>query len=249
MHWPIWRKDRHLRQGEVSEYLDGRLSDRQVERIDAHLESCAACREEIESLRMTTQLLRRMPQREPGRSFVFVAPPEPAVAPRPRVPSWAYGAVASAFALAFAIVLSVDLSGLLVSSAPMGERQAQEVPSGAQGGAAADTGSERQVLEGTQELAPSKGLETEQAQPVFAPDPTPAPIPDGDHELARATDEDVTVTGGGTGQPEDAALEGAQVDEGGTWWVWHLVEGVLAAMAVVVAALFFLRGRLSLTSR
>lgn len=249
MRWPIWRKDRHLGQGEVSEYLDGRLSGRRVERIEVHLESCAACREEVESLRMTTQLLRRMPQREPGRSFVFEAPPEPVIAPRPRVPSWAYGAVASAFALAFAIILSVDLSGLLVSSAPMGDRQPQEVLSGAQEDSARDTGSEGQVLEGAQEFAPSKGLEADQAPSAGAPNQPPVPIPNGDHELARATDEDVTVTDDGAGQAEDAALEGVLIVEGGTWWVWHLVEGVLAAMAVVVAALFFLRGRLPLISR
>jgi len=246
MHWPIWRKDRHLRQGEVSEYIDGRLSGGALERVVAHLESCAACREEVESLRMTTQLLRRMPQRGPGRSFVFAAPPEPVIAPRPRVPSWAYGAVASAFALAFAIVLSVDLSGLLVSSAPMDDHQAQEVL-GAEEDAAAGTGSEDQFFGDAQELAPSKGLEVEQAQPEPAPNQTPAPGadrgPDGAQDVLATSKDD------GTGQAEDAALGDALVAEGGTWWVWHLVEGVLAAMAVVVAVLFFLRGRLPLISR
>jgi len=131
----------------------------------------------------------------------------------------------------------------------MSDRQAQEMFSGAQEDAARDTGNGMLASEETYELAPSKGLEADQAQPVFAPDQTPVPIPNGDHELARATDEDVTVTGGGTGQAEDAALEGVSVAEGGTWWVWHLVEGILAAMAVVVGALFFLRGRLPFMSR
>jgi len=250
MRWPIWRKDRHLGQGEISEYLDGRLSGRQIERIEAHLESCAACREEVESLRMTTQLLRRMPQREPGRSFVFEAPPEPVTAPRPRVPSWAYGAAASAFALAFAIILSVDLSGVLVSSAPIGDRQAQEVLSVAQEDAARDTGSEGQAFEDAQEFAPSKGLEADQAPSVEAPDQPP--VPGADQESNRGSGDLLDPTNEGIGQPEDVTdvtLVGELAAESGTWWVWHLVEGVLAAMAIAGVALFFLRGRLPFTSR
>ena len=231
MGWLIWKRDRHLRPEEVSEYLDGRLSARRVERIEAHLESCATCREEVDSLWRTVRLLRQLPQREPGRSFVFAAPPVPVAAPRPRVPSWAYGAAASVFALAFAIVLSVDLSGALVSPTPMGEQTA--------GGAETFEAPPRGVGEGTQtpgklqEDAAPKSPEADQV-PSFGAAPTLTPVP--------------RVAAGDSGLGQSETTEFLATDEG-TSWVWHLVEGILAAMGIGVGVAFLLRRRLTSISR
>ena len=99
---------------QLSKYLDERLSAREVQSLEPHLEACSACREELDSLRDTVHLLRRLPEMAP-RS-VFTLSEGPAVRPASRtsrVPTWAYGMAASVVILVFAAVLSTDLSGLL----------------------------------------------------------------------------------------------------------------------------------------
>jgi len=204
MRWRFGKRSGHLRLEELSEYLDGRLSEAEAGRVEAHLASCAACRDEVESLRQTVQLLRRLPQLEPQRPFVFAVPPVSAAAPRRRVPAWAYGAVASAFALAFAVVLSVDMVGVLAPSAPLDQGALLQT-------AAVD---EATVAPSTPE---SFGAELTMSEAMSAP-------------------------------KEAEPLQGAQppvstVSEA-TPWVWHLAEGLLAALAVAAGGAFILRRRL-----
>lgn len=45
-------------QGLASNYLDGELPEEMGDRIQRHLLRCAACREEIDTLRMTVEVLR-----------------------------------------------------------------------------------------------------------------------------------------------------------------------------------------------
>ena len=66
--------------GALSGYVDERLPQKETERVQEHLSECAGCREELESLRATVQLLHRVPQVPPPRSF--------AVAEARPVPGW-----------------------------------------------------------------------------------------------------------------------------------------------------------------
>lgn len=59
----------------LSEYLNGDLDDAQRQAIRAHLEACAACRRDYESLRLTVQLVHQVPLRVAPRSFAIPAPP------------------------------------------------------------------------------------------------------------------------------------------------------------------------------
>ena len=63
------RKVRHM----LSEYLDDRLvrEDRGI--VEGHIETCEACSNELESLRMTVQLLHRLPVVPAPRSFAITA--------------------------------------------------------------------------------------------------------------------------------------------------------------------------------
>jgi len=61
------RKVRRL----LTEYIDGRLSSRDVEFVDRHLETCTGCSEELESLRATVRLLHRVPSVPVPRSFAL----------------------------------------------------------------------------------------------------------------------------------------------------------------------------------
>lgn len=45
----------------ISEYLDGELDQGTTEEIERHLEECPECRDCVETLRKTVELLRRSP--------------------------------------------------------------------------------------------------------------------------------------------------------------------------------------------
>ncbi len=121
MRIPSWNfnlRRKHPSPDTLSEHVDGRLTGRARERLEAHLAACPACRSEFESLQRTVQALRSMPQMAPRRSFVFMAPPDiaPARAARPRralAPAWAMGAAASVFALVAGIIMTLDAGGAL----------------------------------------------------------------------------------------------------------------------------------------
>lgn len=67
---PLCRKVR----GTLSEYIDNRLDGESKSLVERHLETCEACSHELASLRMTVQLLHRVPQVSPARSFKVTAP-------------------------------------------------------------------------------------------------------------------------------------------------------------------------------
>ena len=114
-------KQGHISLETLSEHLDGRLSTGSREKVERHLQACSRCGDELESLRSTVGLLRRVPMLSPRR--VFTLDSAPSTAPthqRLGVPAWASGAVASVAVMIFAVVLSADLGGFLAEdvSAP-----------------------------------------------------------------------------------------------------------------------------------
>jgi len=60
----------------LSEYIDNRLSNEKRSLVERHLGTCAACSQELESLRTTIQLLHRLPEIPVPHSFT-VSVPEP----------------------------------------------------------------------------------------------------------------------------------------------------------------------------
>ena len=67
---PLCRKVR----GMLSEYIDNSLNSEDKSFIERHLETCEACSKELESLRVTVQLLHRMPEVSVPRSFTVTVP-------------------------------------------------------------------------------------------------------------------------------------------------------------------------------
>ena len=53
----------------LSDYVDGELPEAERIALEAHLQGCYSCTEELESLRATVLMLRRMPEVEAPRSF------------------------------------------------------------------------------------------------------------------------------------------------------------------------------------
>lgn len=67
----FWKKWEHIPQELVSAHMDGRSHGRECQRVEEHLELCAACREEMEGLRSTVALLRRLPVAPVPRPFAL----------------------------------------------------------------------------------------------------------------------------------------------------------------------------------
>ena len=113
---------RHISPETLTEYLDGRLRGQARERLEGVISGCADCRRSLDGLRDTVALLRQLPVVTPRRSFVMAAPPVEVPQLRPvspfRVPQWAYAGAASLAALALAVLVSVDASGLVAPALP-----------------------------------------------------------------------------------------------------------------------------------
>lgn len=95
----------------LSEYLDGRLEAAGDVRLEAHVESCAACRTRLAALRDAREALRALPAAEAPRSFrLRAAQVGAAPRPRPAPPLVRAMPVLSAAAIVvFAAVLGADL--------------------------------------------------------------------------------------------------------------------------------------------
>ena len=80
----IFRKGHsHIKQDDLSAYLDGQISEADAARIDQRLAQCADCRQELDALRSTVSLLQQMPELTLPRSFIMPGPPPAPIAIRP----------------------------------------------------------------------------------------------------------------------------------------------------------------------
>ncbi|MCJ7509415.1 MAG: zf-HC2 domain-containing protein [Dehalococcoidia bacterium] len=106
---------RHRRfRRDLSAYLDGMLPQRARRRLEAHLDSCQTCRQELADLRVTVEALGSLPMAEVPRSFALAAAPIAEVRPLPTARRLEFGlrlATATA-AFALTLVLIGDFAGL-----------------------------------------------------------------------------------------------------------------------------------------
>lgn len=113
---------KHVSPETLTEYLDGRLRSQARERLEGVISGCADCRQELDGLRDTIAMLRQLPVAAPRRSFVMAAPPAEAPEAQSmfsfRPPQWAYAGAASMAALALAVLVTVDASGLVAPDLP-----------------------------------------------------------------------------------------------------------------------------------
>ena len=66
-------RQQHLTNEQLSAYLDRQITPQEQASFDAHLASCAQCRDALAELRATVLLLRAMPRSEVPRSFTLPA--------------------------------------------------------------------------------------------------------------------------------------------------------------------------------
>ncbi|HKV43737.1 MAG TPA: zf-HC2 domain-containing protein [bacterium] len=83
---------------DLSAYLDGALGVRDVERVKAHLDTCASCLQEYKGVQDVQRLLRGLPDPTPREGFMervhWQLQREAAHGPRPRFLSGALGVFA-----------------------------------------------------------------------------------------------------------------------------------------------------------
>jgi len=118
---------RHRRfRRDLSAYVDDMLSERARRRLEAHLDSCQACRQELEELRSTVEALGSLPMAEVPRSFTLAAAPVAEVRPRPTARRLEFGMRLATATAAFALALVVvgDFAGLPGD----GEEEEEETP-------------------------------------------------------------------------------------------------------------------------
>jgi len=131
-----WGKNEEERRDELlSAYLDGELSERERERLEARLSEDAALRAELRALQQTVSMVHELRRVSAPRNFILsesmVQRREPAPAPEPRR-AWAAPLLTAAttiVSLLFVVVLVGDLflsrvGGFASAPAPM--RQAEE---------------------------------------------------------------------------------------------------------------------------
>jgi hypothetical protein len=194
---------RHRRfRRDLSAYVDDMLSERARRRLEAHLDSCEACRQELAELRVTVEALGSLPMAEAPRSFTLAAAPVAEVRPRPAARRLEFGlrlATATA-AFALALVMIGDFAGL-----PGGGDEEEEWVRG-------ELYSATQGTPTAPEAAPVETPAAPEAAPVGTPEPY------GTTETYDYSDVEQLTPAVGAGvseeePPEKAVLEGAEVEE------------------------------------
>ncbi len=104
--WHAYVEDR------LSAYIDGQLSDEERANVRKHLQQCESCQASLDSLGWTIKLLKQVPAPPLPRQFTLPVPESPRAPATPDWLKWGLAAASSVAALAFIILLSVNvLSG------------------------------------------------------------------------------------------------------------------------------------------
>lgn len=182
MFWNIWRKGHRRYLDLLSEYLDDKLGPVERARLEDHLNSCSECTYELESMRTTVGLLRRVPMVDTPRSFKLQQAPaeqprqvkegaQAIFGPAVRVPGrpvllWSMQLSTVMAALLLVALLAGDFLGAFGNGAPLAQPDVQ-------------TAQEQAQLEeeATAAAAPPDAIPTSppEVAPTPAPEATPAP--------------------------------------------------------------------------
>ena len=107
----------------LSSYIDGEVSAAEGRRVEEHAAGCSECRDEIESLRATVDLVRALPELEPPRSFELTRLPDEE--PGAAFGVWAPRLATSVAGLLLVALLAGDFAGALTQSGGFDEEAAE----------------------------------------------------------------------------------------------------------------------------
>ena len=100
--------------GLLSAYVDGEVSAADARRVEEHVAACSTCRDELDSLTATVELVRGLPELELPRSFELTRLPEEE--PRVSFGVWAPRLATSVAGLLLVVLLAGDFTGTLIQS-------------------------------------------------------------------------------------------------------------------------------------
>ena len=107
--------------GLLSAYVDGEVSAADARRVEEHAAACSACRDELDSLTATVELVRGLPELELPRSFELTRLPEEE--PRASFGVWAPRLATSVAGLLLVVLLAGDVTGALTQSGGSDEEE------------------------------------------------------------------------------------------------------------------------------
>lgn len=162
----------HLDPDLLSAYLDGEVTPAERARVEAHLSTCGGCRQELESLRWTVGLLRRMPPVDLPRTFYLrETDVTPEAAPRrSRLLTWLQPLLAFSTAVSAVLFVIFLLGSLNLGSPALAPAPAAQLARAPEAAAPVPTAAVEKPL--SIESAPAPP--TEHPAPL-ALQPTPAP--------------------------------------------------------------------------
>lgn len=224
----LWfRKNMHQQAREAfSEYLDGRLSAGMAAWLEAHLQQCHPCQDELASVRAAVQLVRMMPQAPAPRSFVL-RPEQVVQQVRMRVPFWATWLPAlrvatAATAALFLVVVSVDVFG-------------------AGGGTTAQTTSYPILRSQQQADAPLQ--EKQRLAPAAAPAPSQPSSSQGSLQDGGGKAQAGGQSSGAASQPMSEASNDAAAGKPSTASAVRLAEAILFTVSLLLLACVLVMAR------
>ncbi len=111
--------------GMLSDYIDGVLPETERVALEAHLQGCDSCPDELESLQTTVQLLQRMPEVEAPRSFRIAPAAVTVPTPPPERPVflWSMRVSTALAVVAFTVMVAGNVTGLFEGGAGDGLEQ------------------------------------------------------------------------------------------------------------------------------
>ena len=208
-----WRRvDAHRRgQGLLSAYIDGWVSRGERGILEDHVARCTTCREDLDGLRATVDLMRRVQAVPSPRPLTLAAPSTRGL----RLAPWPLPWASVAAGLLLALLVAADAAGVLPQGEPLAAPSAPAQERAAAG----------------QTLAPSAGMA---APPASAPGTQASPATMG----ARAAQAPIEALGAGTSaEAPPVPSPTPDADAAREMNPWRFVE---AFLGVITLALFTL---------
>ncbi len=227
----------------LSSYVDGQVSDAESRRVETHLTGCDECRKDLEDLRATVGLLKRLPELEVPRSFVLHS--EPATVRDTGTFVWTTGLATSMAAVTLVALLLGDVLGLLTQAGRIDVRDVRE-PTGVLAAAAPLTAAA--PPEPTPALEAAAPTAAAVVAPAEAADFAAADLADEERQESVTTESEAAPSVAAA--PEVLSLERDEVsipaekaDEGVRVPLWQLEATAGAVLGLLLLATIWLTRR------